>query len=73
MNDLGAPRTSFSWVATGLPLGSYRNWSPTQPSGPANENCVEYMYRDAPRPAWNDRDCATLGRFICEVNLPCKC
>ncbi|KAF4527085.1 hypothetical protein B566_EDAN015357 [Ephemera danica] len=73
LNDLGSPRLSFSWVATGQPLGGYTNWSPGQPAGPATENCGEYMYRDAPRPAWNDRDCATPGRFICEVNLPCKC
>ncbi|KAF4527731.1 hypothetical protein B566_EDAN012994 [Ephemera danica] len=70
-----AAHRSFIWVATGQPLGSYTNWSPGQPAQPAGveEHCGEYMYRDAPKPAWNDRGCTATGPFICEVNAPCKC
>ncbi|KAF4527084.1 hypothetical protein B566_EDAN015356 [Ephemera danica] len=72
LNDLAVDR-SFNWVATGQPLGGYTNWSPGQPAG-TGEHCGEYMYRDAPRPAWNDRSCTDwTGPFICEVNAPCKC
>jgi hypothetical protein len=69
-----AQAMSYNWVATGKPLGSYTNWStnPNQPDG--DGPCGEYMFRDTPKPSWNDRGCTTwTGPFICEVNYPCKC
>jgi hypothetical protein len=72
LNCLGITRKYF-WVATGEELGDFKYWSPKQPdNSKSTELCIEYLYRDAQKPMWNDRHCLASGRFICEVRNNCK-
>ncbi len=55
---------SWAWVA-GAP--GYRNWAPGEPNNAGGaEDCV--VDRTSSKD-WNDRDCSTGARFICERNL----
>ena len=47
---------------------SYTNWAPGEPSSPNFANCGHFW---PGRGKWDDDDCATLYRFICQ-NQRCK-
>ncbi|MBM4365420.1 MAG: hypothetical protein FJ102_04345 [Deltaproteobacteria bacterium] len=63
---LGDAGTEGSYQWDGGSDSPYTNWRAGEPNDfGGNEDCTWYAYTGAG--AWNDKDCATLGSFICEA------
>jgi hypothetical protein len=56
----------YRWVGTGK-VTNFTNWNHINPDNSGgNENCCEIL-KIGSTSAWNDRSCATISRFICEL------
>jgi len=47
----------------------YQGFFPTEPNGIGKEGCIEYYTADNGDIKWNDIDCSTLKKSICEYDL----
>ena len=58
-----ASEGNFTWE-TGEPYGSFTAWGGPNPNNDGNEDCAELKTKGVHR--WNDTECGSKKRFICE-------
>ncbi|XP_063405664.1 perlucin-like protein [Mytilus trossulus] len=56
----------WEWASTGYAL-DYSNWYPGEPNNDGDEDCL--MTGDSFKALWNDDNCGSHQKFICEKKL----